>query len=312
MIDNNSAMPAPFSTPDFASFYGSNVLGNHYIAAMVNSAGQRDSARRGGASDLAKTADQFRGTDVNFWGIVALVAWGVAVLSANISASIPDSVLGGLHASRLDGANLNQLRGEIAELGAEAAELRQQNTVLLQRFMLNEQSSGQVTRRVGALELSIPRLLEAIPADADVDRGTTASTGGGKTTSFDVDGGSVSYTQTPLSGQTSAPAETASQPMPQALTSVTPDSSAFGIALGPPIDAGEAELAWQSMSDKVGTLLIGLGPLVANVEGGAGKRLVAGPIATEADARQLCGRMARIGIACASVPFIGEPLPLLN
>jgi hypothetical protein len=37
-----------------------------------------------------------------------------------------------------------------------------------------------------------------------------------------------------------------------------------------------------------------------------------GPIAREAEARQLCGRMAKIGIACASVPFIGEPLPLLN
>jgi hypothetical protein len=36
MIDNNSAMPAPFSGRDFFRFYGSNVLGNHYAAAMVN------------------------------------------------------------------------------------------------------------------------------------------------------------------------------------------------------------------------------------------------------------------------------------
>ncbi len=279
---------------------------------MVNSAGQRDSAKRSGASDLAKASDQFRGKDVTFWGVFALVAWGIAVFSANLSALVPNGILGGLHASRLDGANLNQLRSELGELSLQAAELRQQNTVLLQRFSLSEQSSGEVTRRVGALELSIPKLLEAIPAGADIDRSTTASTGAEKTTTFAADGGTVSYTQTPMSGQKTAPANAGPQPMPAALPDVTPDSNAFGIALGPPVDAEEAATAWQSMSDKVGTLLIGLAPLTTNVEGGGGKRLVAGPIATEADARQLCGRMARVGIACATVPFIGDPLPLLN
>ncbi|MEO7221344.1 MAG: hypothetical protein ABIY37_02645, partial [Devosia sp.] len=79
-----------------------------------------------------------------------------------------------------------------------------------------------------------------------------------------------------------------------------------------PIDADEGETAWRSMNDKVGALMLGMGPLLATVEGGAGKRLVVGPIATESDARQLCGHMAKVGIACASVPFIGTPLPLLN
>jgi glutamine synthetase adenylyltransferase len=74
----------------------------------------------------------------------------------------------------------------------------------------------------------------------------------------------------------------------------------------------EGETTWRSMNTKVGTLLVGLAPLLANVEGSAGKRLVVGPIAVESDARQLCGRMAKVGIACASVPFIGEPLPLTN
>jgi hypothetical protein len=101
--------------------------------------------------------------------------------------------------------------------------------------------------------------------------------------------------------------------MPQVLTpDVTPDPGSFGVALGPPIDENEGEDAWQSMNAKIGTLLVGLGPLLGHVEGGPGRRLVAGPIATEADARELCGHMAKIGIACASVPFIGDPLPLLN
>jgi hypothetical protein len=153
-------------------------------------------------------------------------------------------------------------------------------------------------------------MLEALNGGGPgIDTGTTASTGTRAPTNFDADGGSVSYTTTPLSGAARNEAE---QPMPEALTQVMPDSSAFGIALGPPIDADEGEMAWQSMNTKVGALLLGLGPLLSDVEGSAGKRLVVGPIASEADARQLCGRMAKIGIACSSVPFIGEPLPLLN
>jgi hypothetical protein len=260
---------------------------------------------------LAKPVDHFRAADITFWGVFALVTWTIAVLGANVSAFIPRAILGGLHASRLDGASFNQLRGQVAELESETARLRQDNSVLMQRFALNEQSGGEVMRRVGALELTVPQLLDALNARGPgIDTGTTASTGAGPATSFDVEGGSVSYTTSPMAAVEST--EAANQPMPSALSAIAPDSNAFGIALGPPIDADEGETAWRSMNDKVGTLMLGMGPLLATVEGSGGKRLVVGPIATEADARQLCGHMAKVGIACASVPFIGTPLPLLN
>jgi hypothetical protein len=312
MIDNKSAITAPLSTPDFAAFYGRNVLGNHYAAAMVNSHGRARFERGRRGCSLAKPVEHFRASDITFWGAFTLVTWTVAVLGANVSAFIPDGVLGGLHASRLDGASFNQLRGQVADLASEAARLRQENTVLMQRFALNEQASGEVARRVGALELTVPQVLDALNARGPgIDTGTTASTGTSPPTSFDVEGGSVSYTTTPMTAVNSRTAS-ARQPMPESIEPVLPDSGAFGIALGPPIDADEGETAWRSMSDKVGTLMLGMGPLLANVEGSAGKRLVIGPIATESDARQLCGRMAKVGIACASVPFIGTPLPLLN
>jgi len=259
---------------------------------------------------VTKPVDKFRASDVTFWGVFALCAWAVALLGATAASVVPQGIWGGLHASRLEGASLNQLRGQVAALEAEAGRLRQENSVLLQRFMLNEQASGEVTRRVGALELTVPRLLESLNARGPgIDPTTTAGIGGA-VTSFAVEGGSVSYSRSPLA-ELGPPGGT-DQPMPQALTPIQPDSSLFGLALGPPIDADEGEAAWRSMNDKVGALLLGLGPLLANVEGGSGKRLVAGPLATEADARQLCGRLAKIGIACASVPFIGNPLPLLN
>jgi hypothetical protein len=264
--------------------------------------------------DLARQTDQFQSKDITFWGVFALAVWAVAVLSANISALIPVGILGGLHASRLDNANLSQIRAEMVNLQSEAAQLKSDNAQLLQRFALTEQTTGEVTRRVGALELSVPKLVEGMNSPGSVDRGTvTASTGtNAPVTTFDTDGGSVSYTTSPLSG-TARPSRQEQQPMPKALgNDAQPDASAFGIALGPPIDENEGDTAWQSMNAKVGTLLIGLAPILAHVEGGGGRRLVAGPLASEADARELCGRMAKVGIACASVAFIGDPLPLLN
>jgi hypothetical protein len=263
---------------------------------------------------LAGLREQFQSKDVTFWGVFALVAWAIAIIGANVSGLIPEGVLAGLHASRLDGANLNQLRGQVEQLQAQAGELRQENTVLLQRFMLNEQQSGEVTRRVGALEVTMPKVIESINSGTGIDRSAvTASTRTGPTTSFVTEGGSVTFSRTPLADSELSSGTTPQQPMPRRLSDqATPDAASFGIALGAPIDADEADETWDSMNSKVGMLLVGLAPLLGHVEGGSGRRLVAGPISTEADARELCGRMAKVGIACASVPFIGDPLPLLN
>ena len=267
---------------------------------------------------MAKPAEQFQPRDITFWGLLALGVWAFAIVTANVSALIPPGLLAGLHASRIDNANLAGLRNQVADLQGQAAQLQQTNAVLLQRFALTEQANGEVTRRVGALELSMPKLVEAInsPGDTGLDRGvvTGSTTANSPITTFEADGGTVSYTTTPLepqNGQSARPG--GDQPMPKTLDNMAqPDANSFGVALGSPIDANEGEDAWQSMNTKVGTLLLGLAPLLGHVEGGSGMRLVVGPLNTEAGANELCGRMAKIGIACATVPFIGDPLPLTN
>ena len=258
--------------------------------------------------------DQFQAKDVRFWAVFALLVWAVAILGGSISSLIPNTVLGGLHASRLDGANMNQLRSQVADLQSRTAELTQQNLVLLQRVGLSEQSNGEIARRVGSLEVTVPQVVEALNSPSKVDRGAvTASTGTRPVTSFDADGGSVSFTTTPMPGiKTPRPATMQLMPKPLTPNVATPDASAFGIALGPPIDENQAQDAWQGVNAQVGTLLLGLAPILGKVEGGSGRRLVAGPLNTEAEARELCGRMAKVGIACASVPFIGDQLPLLD
>ena len=261
---------------------------------------------------MARQLDHFRPADLTFWAIFAVAIWGVAIVGGNVSALLPDSALGGLHTSRLDRANVTQLRGEVATLNSDTTRLRQENLVLLQRLLLAEQSSVEASRRLGALEGTMPQILDALaarPAAPALDPTTTASTGAAPTTSFEVPGGSVSYRTAPIPGDGPLAAMPA---MPAELQAAIPDPSAFGVALGPPIDAPEGDAAWQSFNQRVGPLLLGLAPLLANVEGSSGKRLVAGPIDSEAEARQLCGRLTRVGIACSSVKFVGTPLPLTN
>lgn len=246
---------------------------------------------------------------MSVWGIVALVAWAVAILLANISAAIPENVLGALHASRLEGGTMNQLRTQVAEIREESDRMRRENNLLIQRFELAEETQGAVTRRVGALEVSVPQLLEGARASPSIDDSVTASVTDGMSLSFDADGGSVSLVQKPLVAArpgTGASA-TASSPGP-----VPADGTRFGVELGFPIAEADGEVQWQGLMAKVGTLLIGLWPVLADAEVGEGKVVIAGPLETQTQAAELCGRLDLVGIPCKPVPFKGNPLPMLN
>lgn len=257
---------------------------------------------------MAKAADQIRASDVTLWGIVALTCWGVAVLSANLSGLIPTNVLSALHASRLEGGTVNQLRSQVTELEIEAQRMRQENKQLLQRFTLAEQARGEVTRRVGALEVTVPMLLDQSSNSPVLDRSMTGSIGAGEVLSFEAEGGSVSVQQRPL-----IPAQ-ANPPMGLAereAAAAVPDPSAYGLALGFPVEPGDAQAQWQGLMAKVGTLLLGLAPLLAPIEGSSGRQIVAGPVSTRPEAEELCGRMDRVGIPCEPMPFVGDVLQLL-
>lgn len=263
-----------------------------------------DSSRRQGAFGLAQAADQFRQSDVTTWGIVALICCAFAVISANVSALVPDAALAGLHSSRIQGGNVSQLRAEVAALQAETARLRRDATALETRFALADEAGNAVTRRVGALEVSVPKLLEALPAGAEIDRtNITAAIGSRPVLTYEAEGGSVAVSHVPMPEATRM-ANVPNQPMP----SVVPNPMAFALALGPEVPAEEASTQWQDLTLKVGTLLIGLSPLVADQAESSAKRIVAGPIADAEQAQRICEQMVRVGIDCMPVPFTGNPL----
>lgn len=258
---------------------------------------------------MAKASDHFRTGDVTFWGIVALSCWGAAVLLANISAVVPSSVFAGLHASRMEGATVAQLRTQLAQLSDESKRMRAENNLLLQRFDRAEAATREATQRIGALEVSVPAAMESrSDVSPGIDTMPTASIGEGRVLSFDAEGGSVSVVQKPMV----PPVIDSSEATPDAEVPVTADVLAFGLALGFPVNEDDAEAQWQSLSAKVGTLLLGLAPLLQDVEGETTKRIVAGPVTDKSQATQLCKRMDRVGIPCEPLPFTGAPLPLLN
>lgn len=256
---------------------------------------------------MAKASEQFRQSDVAIWGGVALFAGAVAVLGANVSALIPQGMLAGLHQARLQGATLDQLRIQVADLRDQTLQLKRDNAVLTARFALEEEQGNAVKQRVGALEVSLPKLLEALPDTAEIDRtNLTASIGEDNVETFEADGGSVSVRQLPMIEV--APM----QPLPaDPVTTGSIDTAAepaFGIAIGPAVTPSQAPATWRDLSVKLGPLLFGLAPLVSEPENGGDSRIVAGPIVQLSEATALCQRLERVSIPCQPMPFTGTAL----
>ena len=257
---------------------------------------------------MAKASEQFRQSDVTSWGIVALACGAIAVLGSNISAVMPSGLLGELHKTRIEGASVDQLRLQVADLREQTMQLKRDNTVLTSRFALAEQQGNTVQQRVGALEVSLPRLLEMQPNTAQVDRSSlTASVG--EALVYDADGGSVMIRQQPMAA--AAPASGQTQPLPDPLQTASvavPNQMEFGIALGVAVPAEQAPDAWNNLSMKLGPLLFGLSPLMADDADSGNKRIVVGPITELSEATALCTRLERISISCLPVPFTGTVL----
>jgi hypothetical protein len=264
---------------------------------------------------------EFRAGDVTVWGMITLGIWAVAVLGANISGIVPQGAFAALHASRLDGGTLNQLRNQVATLEEEAGRMRRENNQLLQRFAMNEDAAGAVTRRVGALEASVPKILEeqrvALSSPQAVDPTATGSITSGKVLTFEVEGGSVAVRQKPLgpAGEPRFSVVPLDDSMPaeiQRPAELGPPAPTLGVALGFPIDAGDAEAAWQELLARAGDTLDGLTPLLAPADARGSRRIVAGPASDTFAAQELCSRLDAIGTPCEPAPFTGDPMPLLN
>jgi hypothetical protein len=84
---------------------------------------------------------------------------------------------------------------------------------------------------------------------------------------------------------------------------------AIGIAVGPAVQPATALSAWEGLAAKIGVMLVGTSPLLADdPAGSAGKVLVAGPIASIAVATKLCANINEAGLTCTPMPYVGTEL----
>lgn len=288
---------------------------------------------------MAIKIGQFEPTDVSFWGVTTLIAAGIAVLSTSISAFVPDGVYGALHSNRLEGGTLNQLRAQVEQLNVSQRELLSTTNRLRSQFTLSERSRTLVNQRVGALEISIPQLLEVIPPGAEIDPlSITASINETDSESFETEGGSVTLSRSPLfegavpNGGVvdniqpqilpNALENPNSEPMGEqtSLLQILPNPSSseleetagavailsqttYGIALGEAVSQGEADAMWSDISNKVGTLLIGLEPAISDPLQNNSFRIVMGPITNYSEAEMLCRRINVVGIECLPIQY---------
>ncbi|WP_029039868.1 hypothetical protein [Cucumibacter marinus] len=254
------------------------------------------------------------------WGVAAVASVALAVMSTNLAAYLPENWLVGLHATRIETGNMVGMKAEVDRMRIELARAERTNAVLNTRVSLMEDNRTNFARRVGALELSIPMLLESLPPDADLDYNLLTAAIGEDLLSEtrEVEGGILVVKRSPMfpSEEELAAANAArTQPMPDSLDAVRGplrefDGHSVGLVIGAPVAPGDAPAAWQAIRQDVGGLLIGLDPLLDPKLSEEGEtRLIAGPVASLAEAERLCAEIGRAELQCSTADYAGVSLP---
>jgi len=277
---------------------------------------------------VSKPVERYRQSDVTFWGIAAISACGIAVSAGALSAILPSQVFTALHASVLRGADVNNLTSTVSALADEASALKVDNAELVTRLRLAEKDRTAILKRVGALENTLPVLVEQIPPNTAVDASILTSSVDKTATSATIPGGSVEYSQAPLYPEDAPETQEEPEMPPPAVTEepakpaqpagsgldaekvglVAVETDEYGLAMGGTVTVMDAYVTWLDFRNKVGALLIGLDPILTGQDGSY--HIVAGPIDRIARAEELCGYIQKAGLQCLPVPYSGYKLPM--
>jgi len=273
--------------------------------------------------------NRFEQADVKIWGFIAVGVVTSMVLLSSVAAFVPSKFLNGLRETRQNSGTINQLQSELTSIRLEFASIKRASSISGTRLTLGEESNSKFSRRVRALEASIPMLLEALPADATIDRSLiTASINEANGEEIIKNDENVKVVQSnlfdnrpmsdaaPTSLQQEIPkvvddaAESAEMTdIETATPMIEVSSTEFGLIIGPSVSMDDAPVVWQRYKADVGTLLIGLEPKALPIANDSEKwRLIAGPIADISEAISLCLQISRAGFACEASGFGGVEL----
>ena len=277
---------------------------------------------------MSKPVERYRQSDVTFWGIAAISACGIAVSAGALPMILPSQVFTALHTSVLRSASVNNLTSTVSTLADEASALKIDNAELVTRLRLAEKDRAAILKRVGALENTLPVLVEQIPPGTAIDASILTSSIDKTATSAAIPGGSVEYSQKPLYPEDSPETQTEPEMPPPAVTEAPAEpaqpastgadaeklglaaveTDQFGMAMGGTVTVKEAYVSWLDFRNKVGALLIGMDPILSGQDGSY--HIVAGPIDRIARAEELCGYIQKAGLQCLPVPYAGYKLPM--
>jgi len=273
--------------------------------------------------------NRFVQEDVKIWGFIAVGAVTAMILISSVASFVPSKLLSGLRETRQNSGTINQLQSELTSIRLEFASIKRANSIAGTRLTLGEESNSKFSRRVRALESSIPMLMEALPDDAVIDRSLiTASINEANGEEIIKSTEDVKVTQSNLFDSrpiSQAPPSLLQQELPESIDEAsvtTPEvmmskpapehtvsSTTFGLIIGPTVSMDNAPLAWETYKADVGTLLIGLKPRALQMGNDSDKlRLIAGPITDISEAISLCLQISRTGLACEASGFGGVEL----
>lgn len=256
--------------------------------------------------------------EIVHWGIAALACGAIAILAANLSSLVPAQALASLHVPYREGGGFNQMRAQLVELEQDRNRIMSDYRALVARFNLLDDDSGEVIRRLAAVEMSLPLLIESLPLESDIDRSLlTAAITETAGEVYDIDGGTMVVRYSPLFDDLAV--QPAEQPLPPPLVeefapetsdSRTLDLGLQGIAVGGPVRREDIETVYSDLAAAAGTLLLGTSPRIAGEETEDLARIVLGPLPGLASAEAMCDRLARLEFACNPAPYEGRPWPL--
>ncbi|MGJ8529678.1 hypothetical protein [Maritalea sp.] len=270
--------------------------------------------------------NRFEQEDVKIWGFIAVCSLTTMIVLSSVASFLPSGFLNGLRETRQNSGTINQLQSELTAVRLEFATMRRESQITGTRITLGEESGTKFSRRVRALESSIPMLLEALPADANIDRSLiTASINEAngeeiihmaenvKVSRSDLFDGRPLVEEAPATFQQQALPEPIDDEMDVPVQDTPPklqlSSTEFGLLIGRDINPDNASLVWEQYKTKIGTLLLGLTPRALSLTSDSEKaRIIAGPISNMSEAISLCLQISKAGISCETSGFGGIEL----
>jgi len=265
---------------------------------------------------LKNFIDKIKVSDIGIFGVLALATGAFAVLSANIPSFVSPKLSTIMHSNIYNGASFEQMQAQVAQLQTSNRKMAQEYKRMSTMIELAQQGQGEATRRIGAMESSLPLLLEAIPPGTQIDTSISTASIDENGKKIEGNGGYAIVSNTAIEGTI----EPKAQPIPQeiiiqeklektvAKTKIIANGE-FGIALGNEIKSVDAIVSWKDIELKVGTLLLGLKPILSDIDENGNQKLIVGPIENYAQAEQLCTRMTRVGISCLPMAYEGQEMP---